>query len=164
MSEAKSIDPNVEAVRELLLKRSEVGVRKYWTTTAASPKLGAVAYLRHLLEELCDAAVYVEAIKNAALSLGMNVHALNEPGTAIVPCGVLGMRLNEDQYVSRDRDGVPALEDTIITLRDLDGQEWERPGHLVSRSEEVVLARLLADSRYETAAALVVAGMTKGGA
>ena len=53
-------DANVEAVRALLLARSEVGLRKYGTTTERTD-LGPVAWLRHAQEEALDLAVYLEA-------------------------------------------------------------------------------------------------------
>lgn len=60
------MDPNVSKVRKLLLDRSAVGIKKYGVTTAGA-KLDLSQWLQHLQEELCDAAVYVEAIKS-----GMN--------------------------------------------------------------------------------------------
>lgn len=54
------VDANVEAVRALLLARSEVGLRKYGTTTERTD-LGPVAWLRHAQEEALDLAVYLEA-------------------------------------------------------------------------------------------------------
>lgn len=54
------IDPNVESVRAKLLERSQRGIAKYGTTTARGD-LSLVDWLRHLQEELLDAAVYIEA-------------------------------------------------------------------------------------------------------
>lgn len=56
----KSPDSNVEAARQKLLDRSKVGLAKYGVTTERDD-LDLVAWLRHLQEELLDAAVYVEA-------------------------------------------------------------------------------------------------------
>ena len=56
------IDKNVEEVRKMLLNRSLVGFNKYGTTTMRTD-LDILDWLQHLQEELCDAAVYVEAIK-----------------------------------------------------------------------------------------------------
>lgn len=53
-------DPNVEAVRAKLLERSQVGIRKYGVTTSAAG-LTPRDWMKHLQEELMDAAVYVEA-------------------------------------------------------------------------------------------------------
>lgn len=53
-------DPNVKAVRHKLLQRSEVGLRKYGVTTADAD-IDLVGWLRHLQEEILDAAVYIEA-------------------------------------------------------------------------------------------------------
>lgn len=55
-------DVNVEAVRKKLRQRSEVGISKYGVTTADST-LNVLDWLRHLQEELLDAAVYVETLK-----------------------------------------------------------------------------------------------------
>ena len=55
-------DLNVEAVREMLKQRSAVGLNKYNTTTMRTD-LDVVDWLQHLQEELCDAAVYVQALK-----------------------------------------------------------------------------------------------------
>lgn len=56
------IDRNVEAVREQLLERSAVGVAKYSVTTdKAGLTLGQ--WLQHLQEELMDACVYIEQLK-----------------------------------------------------------------------------------------------------
>lgn len=54
------MDPNVERVRAKLLARSEVGIRKYGTTTERTD-LSLADWLTHLQEELMDAAVYIEA-------------------------------------------------------------------------------------------------------
>ena len=53
-----SPDKNVEAVRQKLLQRSQVGLEKYGTTTEGQ---STIYWLTHLQEELMDAAVYVEA-------------------------------------------------------------------------------------------------------
>lgn len=54
----KVLDPNVEAVREMLLQRSRVGLKKYGVTTDRDD-LSELDWHRHHLEELLDAAVYV---------------------------------------------------------------------------------------------------------
>ena len=58
------VDPNVEAVRKMLNHRSLVGLNKYGTTTMRTD-LDILDWLQHLQEELCDAAVYVEALKRS---------------------------------------------------------------------------------------------------
>jgi hypothetical protein len=58
-----SPDPNVTAVMELLKQRSLVGLNKYGTTTMRTD-LDILDWLQHLQEELCDAAVYVEVLRN----------------------------------------------------------------------------------------------------
>lgn len=46
----------------MLLDRSIVGLNKYGVTTLRDD-LMVLDWLQHLQEELCDAAVYVEALK-----------------------------------------------------------------------------------------------------
>lgn len=60
-----SPDGNVEAVREMLLSRSIVGLMKYGVTTERGD-LSLGDWLQHLQEELLDAAVYVQAAKAKA--------------------------------------------------------------------------------------------------
>lgn len=57
----KSKDRNVEAVREKLLRRSEIGLNKYGTTTERDD-IDRLGWLLHLQEELLDACVYIEAL------------------------------------------------------------------------------------------------------
>lgn len=55
-------DPNVEAVREQLKQRSEVGLAKYGVDTTRedfTPR----EWVQHLQEELMDAAIYAERLK-----------------------------------------------------------------------------------------------------
>lgn len=54
------IDSNVEAIREMLLQRSKVGIAKYGTTTDRGD-LGLREWLQHALEESMDNAVYLQA-------------------------------------------------------------------------------------------------------
>lgn len=61
----RSPDGNVEAVREMLLSRSIVGLAKYGVTTERGD-LSLGDWLQHLQEELLDAAVYVQAAKDQA--------------------------------------------------------------------------------------------------
>lgn len=60
MSSNESPDRNVEAIRQSLLERSRVGLAKYGVTTERTD-LELADWLRHLQEELLDAAVYIEA-------------------------------------------------------------------------------------------------------
>lgn len=50
-------DSNVEKLREMLLQRSLVGLKKYGVTTDRTD-LSLVEWLRHRLEEILDDAVY----------------------------------------------------------------------------------------------------------
>ena len=53
------MDPVVEAVRQKLLDRSQVGIKKYGTTLKDNTKDN---YLNHLQMELMDAANYLEVL------------------------------------------------------------------------------------------------------
>lgn len=55
------IDPIVEAVREDLLKRSQLGIAKYGTTLAEN-NAGRQEWLQHIYEELLDAANYLKRL------------------------------------------------------------------------------------------------------
>ena len=57
-----SPDANVDRVRDLLLQRSIVGFQKYGTTLERKD-IDLLGWLQHLQEELLDAAVYVERLK-----------------------------------------------------------------------------------------------------
>ena len=52
-------DPLVESVRQKLLARSQVGIKKYGCTTADAG-LDLKQWLIHLQEELMDATIYIE--------------------------------------------------------------------------------------------------------
>lgn len=56
-------DKIVEDVVEKFKKRSEVGIKKYNTTLYDSPD-GFYKFLNHLSEELMDATLYIEKLKN----------------------------------------------------------------------------------------------------
>jgi hypothetical protein len=61
----QSPDQNVERNRQLLLERSLIGLKKYGVTTERDD-LTLNEWLQHLLEELLDAANYVQAAMNNA--------------------------------------------------------------------------------------------------
>lgn len=58
--QTKSPDSNVEKNREMLLKRSIVGLAKYGVTTDNNP-LSLREWLQHALEEALDMANYLQA-------------------------------------------------------------------------------------------------------
>ena len=60
MSHHIAQDPVVEANRQLLLHRSDIGVNKYGVTLADSG-LGRRELLQHALEEALDLANYLQA-------------------------------------------------------------------------------------------------------
>ena len=59
----ESPDRNVEAVRQRLLSRSQIGLQKYGVTTERDD-IDFLGWLVHLQEELLDAAVYIEKLKH----------------------------------------------------------------------------------------------------
>ena len=61
--EAVPLDKNVEAVRRMLFQRMETGYKKYGVTTERTD-IDLMGWLQHLQEELCDAVVYIERIKD----------------------------------------------------------------------------------------------------
>lgn len=57
------MDKNVQAVVATLLKRMVIGYEKYGVTTERED-LTVEQWLQHLQEELLDAAIYIERLKN----------------------------------------------------------------------------------------------------
>lgn len=62
-SEELSPDANVETVRQMLLQRSAVGLKKYGITTDRSD-VDMAGWLTHLQEELLDGAVYIARLQS----------------------------------------------------------------------------------------------------
>ena len=62
-----SPDANVEVVRQLLLDRSRIGLKKYGVTTMRTD-LGLPEWLKHLQEELLDASVYAQAMQGRLIA------------------------------------------------------------------------------------------------
>lgn len=58
----KYSDPIVEKVIESYRERSNKGIAKYGTTMADNP-LSSLEWLQHLQEELMDATLYIERLK-----------------------------------------------------------------------------------------------------
>lgn len=65
-------DNNVERNRQLLLDRSLAGLQKYGVTTERGD-LTHAQWMRHLLEELLDAANYVQAAMNNPAPQKINI-------------------------------------------------------------------------------------------
>lgn len=61
--EGYKMDKNVENVVKQLRTREEQGLRKYGVNTERID-LSTVQWLQHLQEELMDASVYIEKLKN----------------------------------------------------------------------------------------------------
>ena len=59
----KIMDKNVEKVITQLRDREEEGLRKYGVNTERKD-LSTLEWLQHLQEELMDASVYIEKLKN----------------------------------------------------------------------------------------------------
>ena len=59
----KIMDKNVENVIKQLRDREEEGLRKYGVNTERTD-LTTLQWLQHLQEELMDASVYIEKLKN----------------------------------------------------------------------------------------------------
>jgi hypothetical protein len=57
------MDPVVQSVIEKFQKRSELGQQKYGTTLEAN-NLPFLAWVNHMQEELMDAILYLEKMKN----------------------------------------------------------------------------------------------------
>ena len=60
IEQPKSIDSNVERIRDEFLQRSIKGFEKYKVTTERTD-LELIDWLQHLKEELMDATIYIEA-------------------------------------------------------------------------------------------------------
>ena len=57
------IDKNVEAVKQMMTDRMYKGYTKYGVTTERTD-IDLLGWIQHLQEELLDAAVYCERLKN----------------------------------------------------------------------------------------------------
>lgn len=64
-------DKNVESVRQMLYNRMETGYKKYGVTTERTD-IDLQGWLQHLQEELLDAAVYVERLKDEITQAGLH--------------------------------------------------------------------------------------------
>jgi len=105
-----SPDANVEKNRQLLLDRSVVGLKKYGVTTERTD-LNLSQWLQHLLEELLDAANYVQAAKNSVGDLQQAQDRLFD-----VLLGDDGQAHKEaERYLERAN---PALYRSLILQRD----------------------------------------------
>ena len=107
MSEAP--DPNVEAIRQKLLARCHKGLHEYGVTTARTD-LDTQAWLTHLQNELLDATVYIERLKQE-LGRGEELARLRElerrlPHTAdrvaVAPADIVYHRDTGHRYVVKD--------------------------------------------------------------
>jgi hypothetical protein len=60
-------DRYVQAVKEKFEERSQIGIRKY-STTLEREDLNFLDWLNHLQEELMDATLYVERLKDSYIN------------------------------------------------------------------------------------------------
>jgi hypothetical protein len=74
---SKANDRNVEAVREKLKRRAELGLQKYGCTTERTD-LSLVAWIAHAQEEAMDFAVYAERIMREILDSGITAQTIDE--------------------------------------------------------------------------------------
>lgn len=65
VSLSKMLDPNVEAVRQKLKQRAEVGLAKYGTDTTRKD-IDLIGWIQHLQEELMDATIYCQRLLDDA--------------------------------------------------------------------------------------------------
>lgn len=64
-------DKYVERVLKAYSERSEVGIRKY-STTLERNDLSTLQWLTHLQEELMDATLYIERLKDEQIVINKN--------------------------------------------------------------------------------------------
>lgn len=118
-------DQNVERNRQLLLDRSLVGLKKYGVTTERND-LTLNDWLQHLLEELLDAANYVQAAMNNAQPPSTNLYSC--PETNSPPCIIgISTQLNV------------ALELRNERLRQINAEGWT-PEHDDEQASDEIAA------------------------
>ena len=74
----KAPDENVEAIREMLLQRSVVGLGKYDVTTERTD-LTLDQWLVHAIEEALDMSVYLQRIRVEMANRTASAVVLGEP-------------------------------------------------------------------------------------
>ena len=72
----KANDRNVEAVREKLKRRADLGLQKYGCTTERTD-LSLVAWIAHAQEEAMDFAIYAERIMREILDSGVTTQVID---------------------------------------------------------------------------------------
>lgn len=107
----QSPDQNVERNRQLLLDRSLVGLKKYGVTTERND-LTLSDWLQHLLEELLDAANYVQAAMNNAATPSINLLPCPETNSPLCIIGTAPSHMNV------------ALELRNERLRQINAEGW----------------------------------------
>ena len=73
----KANDRNVEAVREKLKRRADLGLQKYGCTTERTD-LSLVAWIAHAQEEAMDFAIYAERIMREILDSGVTAQVADK--------------------------------------------------------------------------------------
>jgi hypothetical protein len=91
----KWIDPNVERVSSLLKERMNKGFIKYGTTTERKD-IDLVGWIQHLQEELLDAAVYAERLKQDYQQPSLNLEGMDSSITYGPDCITIVTSDSED--------------------------------------------------------------------
>lgn len=73
----KANDRNVEAVREKLKRRADLGLQKYGCTTERTD-LSLIAWIAHAQEEAMDFAIYAERVMREILDSGVTAQVIDE--------------------------------------------------------------------------------------
>jgi hypothetical protein len=70
-------DPTVESVVDKFVERSDVGFKKYGTTMRNDPS-DLFVWLNHLQEELMDATLYIQRLKEEVTNLREEESLMND--------------------------------------------------------------------------------------
>ena len=119
---ATAKDRVVEANRQLLLERSNVGVSKYGTTLAGS-KLTLDEFHRHALEEALDLANYLQAASavGAAMQAAL-VALLDDPYSPDVRAKAIGVLVQTGKVYSGKLQGYSTSAPMAPKPPELDGE------------------------------------------
>lgn len=113
VAEGIAKDCVVEANRQLLLERSNVGVSKYGTTLAGS-KLTLDEFHRHALEEALDLANYLQAAATVGTAMQAALVALlDDPYSPDVRAKAIAVLAQTGNVYSGDRRAHPQWDGEI---------------------------------------------------
>jgi len=109
----KHMDKNVEKVITQLRDREEQGLLKYGVNTERKD-LSTLEWLQHLQEELMDATVYIEKLKNE----------MKETRVVMGVCfGEKEMKENTERFKKVDDD---VWDKVVKRMRDKEKKQWEQ--------------------------------------